>query len=261
MRVWILVLALGVLSWFQFGQVSSAAALAQRAVDVADSRPPRAILILGNSRTFYNDMPAMLRKIADSAGSPTKFQIETSAEPGFTLEKHWSHGRSRALLDDTWDEIIFQGESGAQSSVEQSESFKAYGRKLALLARVQSGQATLLINWPYDPSVFAGYEPYDRAEHLSFLKSVHADLAQEAQLDRINLASLWESVRLSHPEIGLTTDGNHPTVAGSYLYALALYRSLSGEPVSRVSYAPAGLKPSDALALRQAVDSFPLLTG
>jgi hypothetical protein len=53
-----LALALGGLLWFSFGQDSSAKALAQRTFDVVDSRPSRSILILGNSRTYQNDMPA-----------------------------------------------------------------------------------------------------------------------------------------------------------------------------------------------------------
>lgn len=251
-----LALALGGLLWFSFGQDSSAKALAQRTFDVVDSRPSRSILILGNSRTYYNDMPAMLREIADSAGSPTKFQIETNAKPGFTLGNHWSDERAKRLLGDGWDEVIIQGESGAQASREQSESFQAHGAKLARLANLHSGRPTLIVNWPYDRSAFEGYEDYDRAEHLAFLREVHASLARKAGLERINLASLWESVSRAHPSVKLTTDGNHPTVAGSYLYALAVYRHLSDGPVGHVTYAPDSLNRRDAEALRHAVDSF-----
>jgi hypothetical protein len=80
-----------------------------------------------------------------------------------------------------------------------------------------------------------------------------------ARFDRTNLASLWEAVRLAHPEIKLTGDGNHPTVAGTYLYALAVYRQLTEGQVTKVSYVPEGLDPKEARELRQAVDSYPLL--
>jgi len=203
-------LALLGLSWFQFGQTGSAAALAQRTLDLADSRPTRSILILGNSRTFFNDMPAMLREIADSAGSPTKFQIETNAKPGYTLENHWNDSRTRRLLRATWDEIVIQGESGAQASDEGAASFKDYGAQLAPLARLHSGRPTLIVAWPYDPSLYADFPTYDRSEHLLFLQDVHRDLARDADLERVNVASLWEMVRRSHPEIALTSDGNHP---------------------------------------------------
>ena len=82
-RILLLALVLAAPLWFMVAQDGSAAALSQRTVDLLDSRPARSILIVGNSRTYYNDMPAMIREIADSAGSPAKFQIETSAKPGY----------------------------------------------------------------------------------------------------------------------------------------------------------------------------------
>jgi len=225
-RVWFLVFTLAALSWFQFGQTSSAAAVARRTIDLADSRPARSVLILGNSRTFVNDTPAMLRKVADSAGSPIKYQIETNAKPAFTFEDHWSDGRTRTLLNETWDEIVLQGESSSQSSVKQSESFKAYGKKLAQIAQVRSGRPTLLVNWPYDPSEFKNYGPYNRAEHLDFLETINVDLARSAGLDRVELAGLWESVRNSNPRIRLTQ--THRRATDIALVRKCSFRRLSG---------------------------------
>jgi hypothetical protein len=261
LRLGLLMVALLGLSWFQFGQNSSAAALAQRTWDIADARPPRSVLILGNSRTFTNDMPAMLRKIADSLDSTTKFQIESHTKPGYRLEDHWSDRRSRSLLVDTWDAVLIQAESGSQASIAGSESFKTFGAKLAGVAKVSHGQPTLIVNWPYDPSVFAGTQGYKRDEHLAFLRNINADLAGEAHLDRINLVGVWEAVRVSHPEIALTIDGNHPSVAGTYIYALATYRGLTGHSVEASTYVPRGLKADAAALLRRAVDESLTLAG
>jgi hypothetical protein len=262
-RVPALVLALAFILWFNVGQDSSAAAFAQRSYDLVDSRPARSILIIGNSRTYYNSMPAMLRKIADSAGSPTKFQIETNAKPGFAFENHWSDGRARRLLGAGWDDVILQGASGEQTSDESEKSFLAYGAKLAAIAKLNAGRPRLVVNWPYDPDLYNDdsyiTDGTRRADHLERIKAAHARLSADANMTRINLAGLWESVRRSHPAIRLTMDGNHPTRAGSYLYALALYAHLSNGPVGSVIYAPDGVDPDDARALREAVDSFPLL--
>jgi len=255
-----LVLALAALSWFNFGQDSSSAAMVQRSVDLLDSRPSRSILIVGNSRTFYNSMPAMLRKIADSAGSPTKLQIETSARPGFTFEMHWSDDRAKRLLGAGWDDIILQGASAEQSTEEMEASFHAYGSRLAGIATVNEGRPRLLVNWAYDPSLYEGdSDGRGRATHLDRIKAAHARLANETAMSRINLAGLWETVRRSHPSIRLTTDGNHPTVAGTYLYALAVYAHLTNGPVASATYVPDKLDPKDAQSLRQAVDSYSLL--
>jgi hypothetical protein len=63
------------LGWFQFAQPLTAKALLTRAEDNFDGWPARTILILGNSRTFYHDMPDMVRAIADSAHDSQKLEI------------------------------------------------------------------------------------------------------------------------------------------------------------------------------------------
>jgi hypothetical protein len=257
LRTWLLALFLAALLWFSFGQDGSATAFAQRAYDLIDPRPTRSILIIGNSRTYYNSMPKMLRKIADSAGSPTKFQIEINAKPGFTLQQHWADERTKRLLGAGWDDVILQGASAELSDEQAKQNFLAYGTKLAAIAKV-NGRPRLVVNWAYDPSLYQG-NSVSRVAHLGRIISGHAELASETDMSRINLAGLWESTRQSHPSIRLTTDGNHPTIAGSYLYALALYAHLSGGPVAGVTYVPEKLDPKDAEALRNTVDSFPLL--
>ena len=88
---------------------------------------------------------------------------------------------------------------------------------------------------------------------------MHAKLASTANLSRINVAGSWERVRDANPAIMLTSDGNHPTVAGTYLYALATYARLSNGPVAGVRFVPEGLSASDAKILRDAVDAAPAL--
>ncbi len=69
----------------------------------------------------------------------------------------------------------------------------------------------------------------------------------------INVGRLWEEVGHDDPEIPLTEDCNHPSLAGSYLFALALYGDLSDHDVGEEIYVPAGLKPVVAVKLRQTV--------
>ena len=263
MRIGILAVVLAAMLWFNFGQQSSAAASVQRATDLLDGRSSRSILIVGNSRTFQNDMPAMLRKVADSAGSPTKFQIESSAYPAATFKTHWQKDRTRKLLGEGWDDVILQPESGAQTWRQGNEEFLSYGPKLAAEARLASGRPRLVVGWPYDANVYEedsyAEARFGRSEHLQLIRQMHAKLASDAGLSRINVVGPWEKVRQTNPSIKLTSDGNHPTIAGTYLYALAVYAHLSNGPVAGVTFVPDGLDPGDARALREAVDSIPLL--
>ena len=59
------------------------------AFDYFDSRPSYRILFIGNSRTYYNDMPYMIRDIADSAGAKYKVQATMHALSARSLKDHW----------------------------------------------------------------------------------------------------------------------------------------------------------------------------
>ena len=255
MRLLILSVLLVIASWFTFLQDGSASALSQRTADMFENRPIRTVFIVGNSRTYFNNMPGMLRALARSPESPVALEVETATSPGASFETHMGERRTLRLLGKGWDEIILQGESGSQASQEQAELFHTYGIQLAHLAKVHEGRPTLLVNWPYDPELYPA-EGYDRSAHLEYLHDVNRRLAADAQLDQLNLAGIWESIRLAHPDLKLTLDGNHPTPAASYLYALAIYKDATGLPVEKLSYVPRGVDPDTATMLREAVDSY-----
>jgi hypothetical protein len=51
----------------------------------------------------------------------------------------------------------------------------------------------------------------------------------------------------------MTSDGNHPTLAGSYLYALLLYGDLSYGEIAKVTFVPSGLSPQTATVMKDAI--------
>ena len=63
-------------------------------------------------------------------------------------------------------------------------------------------------------------------------------------------------MRRKYHDISFTQDGNHPSLAGSYLYALLLYADLSGHDVGNVTYAPTGVSGQLAGMLKNSVSNF-----
>lgn len=250
------------LGWFQFGQPLSAKALIARAEDSFDSRPARAILILGNSRTSFNDMPDMVRAMADSAHDPQKLEITLDAPAGASFEILWNDDATQRLLKQRWDDVILQGESRAQSSDELAHSFQVYGAKLIDAAHPASGHARLVVNWAYESRLWGDGDPdgSGRAELKSEIRASTDALGERADAHLVNVAEIWSAVERDHPEIALTEDGNHPSLAGSYLFALVLYGDLSGRDVGSVTYAPSGLDPSVVAKIRQEVRDVQAMT-
>lgn len=246
------------LGWFEFGQPLSAKALVRRAEDAFDRRPARRILMLGNSRTFYHDMPDMVRAMADSAKEPQKFEITLDAPPGASFEILWTDPATQSLLKGQWDDVVLQPESRAESSPDLTASFETYGTKLIEASHVTSGSPRLVVNWTYGPSSWDDGDPdgLGRAAQYTAMQSDTKTLGDRAGAKLVNVGKLWATIAADHPEIALTEDGNHPTLAGSYLFALVLYADLTRHDVAGVSYEPAQLDPKIAATLQQAVRNY-----
>jgi hypothetical protein len=253
-----LVLLLCGLGWFQFGQPLTARAILARAEDAFDSRPARTILILGNSRTSSHDMPDMVRAMADSAHDPQKLEITLDAPGGGSFEILWNDSATRKLLKERWDDVILQGESRGQSSEELARSFQSNGANLIDAAHPASGRVRLVVNWAYASRLWSDGDP-DGTERADFQREIRTSttaLGERSGAHLIDIAAIWSAVERDYPEIVLTEDGNHPSLAGSYLFALALYGDLSRRDVGNVTYAPSGLDLSGAAKIRQVVRDF-----
>ncbi len=248
--------------WFEFGQSLTATELAQHARDAFDNRPARHILILGNSRTFYNAMPDMIRAIADSASDPQKYQIKLEALPGASFESLWARPEMPGLLSQRWDDAILQSESRAQSSDASKASFMTYGAKLIDAVKLTSGSPRLVVNWNYGPEAWSDGDPSGegRAAYREAIQESTQLLGDRTGARLVDVAKIWTTVITQYPDIVLTSDGNHPTLAGSYLYALALYGDLSHADLGRVTYVPRGLDAATAVTLRRIVENFQPVT-
>jgi hypothetical protein len=78
-------------------------------------------------------------------------------------------------------------------------------------------------------------------------------LADATGAGLIDVGSIWKRVVASRPDLALTSDGNHPSIHGTYLAALMVYGHLSGAEVREVRYVPDGIAEEDARALREMV--------
>jgi len=254
LRAIALALVLAGSSWFEFAQDRSLGELRQIVADQSDPRPARQILLIGNSRTYANNMPDMLRHIADSAGVPQKYQTLMIAYGGASFESLWNDWRVKREVARIWDDTIVQGESRGQSDPGQAASFMENGTRLIEELHPRAAHPSLIVNWAYDRSEYGNDE--GRAVHYHEIQDAHVDLARRTGAHAINVGEVWENLHADLPGVPLTIDGNHPTVAASYFVALCLYADLSGSSVARVQWAPDRVSPDDAAEIRRLVDQY-----
>jgi hypothetical protein len=247
------VLAAGAI-WLEIADNSPLRGTARAFMEGFDDRPARAILFLGNSRLYYNGMPKMVRKIADSAGVDQKYQIGMRALPGASLENLWNDAEVQRLLgNEHWDDVIIQGESRAHINETYLASFREYGERLIHKARQRGARAALIVNWNYGPEIFR--EP--TAERIeAFDRAIQRDyqaLADDTGAGLMNSGVAWQIVSSVEPSIPLDTDGNHPSLQGSYLSALTVFACLASTDDFAATYRPRGLAEDQAVRIRKAM--------
>src|SRR5690242_10358178 len=123
----------------------------RKAFEAFDSRPPVRILFIGNSHTFVNDMPGMVRRIADGAGVKQRYDITAHAVGGATFKNDWENSGVQALLKQPWDHVILQSGSSETLSEPLLRDFLDYGARLAVRARETGGKRWLYVTWRYAP--------------------------------------------------------------------------------------------------------------
>jgi hypothetical protein len=252
LRILLLAAAIAGLSWFQFLNTASAREVGRHALDLFDPRPAKEILFVGTSRMSTNRLPAMVRAVADSADAPVKYQVRMWAPGGQSLIDHVKNETVRQLLAQRWDRVILQAQSREQMDGRMRADFADYGRRLVALAREAGSPSSLIVNWTYGEALFRDY-PGMRDEVHGVIQADHRTLARESGADLVNVGRVWKQVEEARPGLALTTDGNHPSVAGTYVYALMVYAHLSAADVRAVRYVPDGVSEAEARVLRELV--------
>jgi len=79
-------------------------------VPAAGAQDTLRVLFVGNSHTYTNNLPALVRLLAEGAGHP--LQTGMSAPGGSTLRQHAAHEPTRtAILAGDWDLVVLQEQS------------------------------------------------------------------------------------------------------------------------------------------------------
>ena len=83
------------------------------------------VLFIGNSLTFWNEMPSLTRRIAGSLGANPALATEFSGMGGATLRQLWEKGAAlRLIRERKWDFVVLQAQS--VEMMERPEETKKY---------------------------------------------------------------------------------------------------------------------------------------
>ena len=242
------------------GPAADALATDVGAPDAVTDAGPTAlhVLFIGNSYTYVNDLPGMLARIADTAGTPPTITTDEVVQGGASLEDAWDGGVAQAkILERQWTHVVLQGQSVEPLTALGPSTFFSYAQQFSDLIVGAGAQPTLFVTW----ARAAGDPIYAALPYGSFV--CPAEMQDELTIAYEQVAQLWPQSILAcageafqrsltrFPGIVLQqSDLSHPTVAGTYLAASTFYVALTGKPVPAQSEVPAGLSAEDAANLR-----------
>lgn len=226
----------------------------------AQEDAPKRVLFVGNSFTYFYNLPQVVNAMAADQG----ITIETrqSTVGGSNLEQHWKGEKGTKTRDmlaqGGWDYVVFNNHS--LSSLDTPESFMEYGLKFAELVREQGGEPIFMLTWAYKSN------PLMQPQ----ITAMHQKLATAANADYVPAGPLFAAARQQRPDLELFFDDKHPSPNGTYLLGLAFYHYFTGQPVAdipdRITTTDRNgeklyllfLLPEDGTFLRQLVDEFTL---
>lgn len=215
-----------------------------------ESLPPNAlkVLFIGNSLTRANNLPGIVKALADSAGGQP-LAVQAVVVDGYSLEDHWNRGDAqRSIASQRWDVVVLQQEPSALLS-SRANLIEFTGRFDTEIRRVGARTALYMV-WP-------------DASRMTAFDSVSTSYRVAAQsVDGLLFAGgdAWTEAWSRDTALPLYSgDGFHPSPTGSYLVALVIWAELyNGSPVglpARLMVGGAALEvpPDRALILQRAV--------
>lgn len=174
------------------------------------------VLFVGNSLTYWNDMPAMLEGLLAESNAGLVV-IATSAFPNYGLQDHWIDARTRdAIALGGWDYVVLQQ---GPSATEGRPSLLEYTDRFDVEIEAISARTAHLMVWPESSRSF----DFDGVAASYAMASAAVDgLLFPA-------GESWRAAWRVDPSLDLYgSDGFHPSVLGSYLTALTVADRLVG---------------------------------
>jgi len=191
----------------------------------SDSRPKSGdlkVLFIGNSLTFWFEMPYLLECLLEAGGTPA-FVADASIG-GTNLNDHLDIAATRlAVTQEAWDVVVLQ--DGRYEIVLPASRAGIIGDFQEWRDRIRSecpqARIVMYLDYALDQDFEVAGIPYTRGEFTSLLRQATLIVADSLGLEVAPVGWAWERVMVEHPEFYLyDKDETHPGRMGQYLHAV-----------------------------------------
>lgn len=211
--------------------------LLPQTIGAAEANDSVRVLWIGNSYTFYNDLPRMVQEIG--ATQNVKYAMTTVTKGGERLSGHLQNPRLIELLaQGGWDYVIVQEFSStpAYSTTTVVNETYPYAHTIDSLAMAGSPGAKVIfyMTWghKYGNTRQTPYPLDDTYTAMQDrLKLSYLEMAYDNDAWCAPVGMAWQTVRREHPHWELyKADNFHPSIIGSYLAANVIFTTMFRKP-------------------------------
>ncbi len=180
--------------------------------------PGSGILFVGNSLTYWNDLPLIVQAVFDTAGGD-RYEVGMIAAPDVSLEDHWNDGAARRHIErGGWQIVVLQ--QGPSSFPDSRLLLRDYVMRFSGPIKAIGARPALYSVWP------------SRGRQGDFARAIESYALAASDVGGLYfpVAAAWLAAWQRDSTLTLyEPDGLHPSVVGSYLAALVVYGVISSK--------------------------------
>ncbi len=173
------------------------------------------ILYIGNSLTYVNDLPALVRELGALDGN--NIISNSFLFPDYSLEDHWKEGKAEDEIDKgIYDFVILQ--QGPSALPASQGLLLDYAGRFADACKKNNAKPALYMVWPSKTRSF----------DLDNVITSYTTAAQKTSSVLCPAGLAWKYAWQNNAELALySADEFHPSLTGSLLAALTLYGAIT----------------------------------
>ena len=208
------------------------------AVPTATPDPPDKILFIGNSLTFWNDgVYNHLEQLAASANPPQVITADKTTMGGATLETLWELSAARNYIGKgLYDVVVLQEDIPEADPATGVDTFHQYVRQFDAEIKKAGARPVLFMAWSY-----LNEQADERLRWITMaeIAQAHRDIATELSLDVAPVGLAFQRAMQERPDLDMyDSDGEHPSIYGTYLATSVIYATVFGESPVGLPYLP-----------------------
>ncbi len=225
-----------------------------------NAQESKQVLFLGNSYTYVNDLPQLLNDAAASVGDNVITDQNTPG--GYSLEGHSTNAISLdKIRQGNWDFVVLQEQSQRPSLQDEYVEVNVYPYAQRLNDTIVKynfcSETAFYMTWGRengDASNCSIRPPVCTYEGMDdLLKERYLFMANDNEAITSPVGAVWRYLRDNDLNIDLySSDGSHPSLAGSYTAAITFYTVIFKKDPTFITF-NSTLSETDATIIKDAV--------